>query len=147
MPTFFIPTQFFINQISKTPKYTYNKFQNKKIGHFTERNGDWICKNCKNLNFKFRTECNRCKLPKKEVMEDSNCKNMKKENKYKLENNFVSNKYNNIFNNGFISYKNSYRNKIGYTYRDNFQYNITENKNNELDKINNINNCKNNEDK
>ena len=36
---------------------------------FEERTGDWICKNCRNLNFSFRFECNRCKLPKKEVME------------------------------------------------------------------------------
>lgn len=38
----------------------------KKSGkkHFTERPGDWICYNCQNLNFTFRTSCNRCNLPK-----------------------------------------------------------------------------------
>ena len=32
-----------------------------------ERNnkkGDWICINCRNLNYSFRTVCNRCKIPK-----------------------------------------------------------------------------------
>ena len=32
-----------------------------------ERNnkkGDWICINCRNLNYSFRTFCNRCKIPK-----------------------------------------------------------------------------------
>ena len=29
-----------------------------------ERLGDWICIKCKNLNFSFRSVCNRCELPK-----------------------------------------------------------------------------------
>ena len=33
---------------------------------FIERPGDWICSNCQNLNFSFRTNCNRCHLPKNE---------------------------------------------------------------------------------
>ena len=31
---------------------------------FKERNGDWTCFYCKNLNFTFRKECNRCHRPK-----------------------------------------------------------------------------------
>lgn len=30
----------------------------------TNRIGDWFCRNCKNLNYSFRTTCNRCKLPR-----------------------------------------------------------------------------------
>ncbi|CAD8127416.1 unnamed protein product [Paramecium sonneborni] len=31
-----------------------------------QRNGDWVCGICKNLNFSFRSTCNRCsKLPNK----------------------------------------------------------------------------------
>ena len=80
MPASFIQTPIFINPINKIPKDFYNKFQYRKMRPFGERTGDWICKKCRNLNFAFRTECNRCKLPKKEAME--NQKN--KENKIKI---------------------------------------------------------------
>lgn len=43
-----------------------NKKMNKNKKHFVGRPGDWICYNCQNLNFAFRTNCNRCNLPKKE---------------------------------------------------------------------------------
>ena len=36
----------------------------KKPKKFSEREGDWVCIVCKNLNFKFRVQCNICKLPK-----------------------------------------------------------------------------------
>jgi hypothetical protein len=39
-----------------------NSDQRKK--EFREREGDWACIICKNLNFKFRKVCNRCKMPK-----------------------------------------------------------------------------------
>ena len=38
----------------------------KKKNVFVKRDGDWICSKCKNLNFAFRSLCNKCKLPKKE---------------------------------------------------------------------------------
>lgn len=31
---------------------------------FVEREGDWVCIKCKNLNFSFRLICNRCQMPK-----------------------------------------------------------------------------------
>jgi len=37
-----------------------------KKSHFVERQGDWICTRCKNLNFSFRIVCNRCKISKSE---------------------------------------------------------------------------------
>ena len=60
-PTMMIGTPIFF---SNMPKYCYNKLYKRKQKPFTEREGDWICKCCKNLNFAFRVECNRCKLPK-----------------------------------------------------------------------------------
>ena len=33
---------------------------------FSERVGDWFCFKCKNLNFSFRTICNRCQLSKED---------------------------------------------------------------------------------
>ncbi len=38
----------------------------KKKKPFVERVGDWVCVKCKNLNFSFRTICNRCQLSKPE---------------------------------------------------------------------------------
>ena len=35
-----------------------------KNQQFIERPGDWICYNCQNLNFTFRTNCNSCHMPK-----------------------------------------------------------------------------------
>ena len=55
--------------VIKKPKCIMNKKlknENKKYD-FKERSnkkGDWICSNCKNFNYSFRTICNRCKFPK-----------------------------------------------------------------------------------
>jgi len=40
--------------------------ENSKKSHFVERQGDWVCTRCKNLNFSFRIMCNRCKISKTE---------------------------------------------------------------------------------
>ena len=83
------------NYYSNTPYYNnknyyydnYNNSNNntyyypKKKGKFVERNGDWVCSNCKNLNFAFRKECNRCKTRK-----DENKDNKDKENKENKDN-------------------------------------------------------------
>lgn len=43
-----------------------NSGNNVNGSQFSERAGDWYCFKCQNLNFAFRTECNRCKLSKQE---------------------------------------------------------------------------------
>ena len=56
--------------IVKKPKKIIDikqKVDPKTIKETKERNnkkGDWICLNCRNLNYSFRTICNRCKIPK-----------------------------------------------------------------------------------
>lgn len=44
----------------------------KKKKTLVERKGDWSCVRCKNLNFAFRHECNRCKHPKKDLFNEDN---------------------------------------------------------------------------
>lgn len=82
VPTVFVPAPIFYNPIIKNQKNMYGKYhQKKKTRPFTERQGDWICKLCKNLNFAFRNECNRCKVPKKVCLEQSEENDINNKNK------------------------------------------------------------------
>ena len=76
--TFMVATPFFINNINS--KFYLNQFVKKTIKPFTEREGDWVCPECKNLNFAFRVSCNRCKYQKenseKKVLEDQKEENV-----------------------------------------------------------------------
>ena len=48
-------------------EYTHNeKKKKKKNKEFVEREGDWPCYRCKNINFAFRNKCNKCKMLKEE---------------------------------------------------------------------------------
>ena len=96
--TVFVGGPIFFNPMIKPQKGFYGKYPKKKTRPFTERTGDWICKNCKNLNFAFRNECNRCKIPKKDCVEIIKNK----------EENQIDNKTNN-------SNKKIYKNKKHYT--------------------------------
>ena len=42
------------------PSIVLKSSKNKK--HLKERVGDWLCLSCRNVNFAFRQQCNRCKL-------------------------------------------------------------------------------------
>lgn len=42
----------------------FDFYGKKKCNFFIRRRGDWICEICKNLNFRFRDTCNRCKNKK-----------------------------------------------------------------------------------
>jgi hypothetical protein len=99
--TVFIPAPIFFNPMLKTQRGFYGKYPKKKTRPFTERTGDWICKNCKNLNFAFRNECNRCKMLKKDCVEI--IKN--------VEENQIENKTNN-YNKKMFKYKKHYINQI-----------------------------------
>ena len=110
--TVFIPTPIFFNPMIKQTKGYYGKYQKKKTRPFTEREGDWICKNCKNLNFAFRNECNRCKMPKKDALETTENKEEKDDNNNKCNMSNNSNKK-------IYKYKKSYTNQ--YNDKDNKQ--------------------------
>ena len=52
-------------------KKSYKKEEKRKARRkkkykkqFNEREGDWFCSQCKNINFSFRTHCNICKMSK-----------------------------------------------------------------------------------
>ena len=42
------------------PRSKKKKDKTKGKKNFEEREGDWVCYYCKNLNFSFRDNCNRC---------------------------------------------------------------------------------------
>lgn len=45
-------------------QYLSFKADDKIKRPLTEKMGDWVCFCCKNLNFSFRTTCNRCQISK-----------------------------------------------------------------------------------
>ena len=61
------------NKFGHLPLHFQN-FQRKKVDdkkkkkkqEFVEREGDWSCYRCKNINFSFRNKCNKCQLLKEE---------------------------------------------------------------------------------
>ena len=51
---------------NNSSKNAYEKKKKKKKVEFVEREGDWSCYRCKNINFSFREKCNKCLLSKEE---------------------------------------------------------------------------------
>ena len=68
-----------------------NKNHNKEKGKkpFEIREGDWTCFHCNNLNFAFRTKCNRCGLPKDVSIKKYNMKII--QNMYNNPQNIINN--------------------------------------------------------
>ena len=56
----------FMNCLNYQRKNIFELKKKKKKQEFVEREGDWSCYRCKNINFSFRNICNKCKLPKEE---------------------------------------------------------------------------------
>ena len=52
-------------RIDNSYKKNYYKKKNKII---KDKKKDWVCQLCFNLNYAFRTECNRCKVPKEKCI-------------------------------------------------------------------------------
>ena len=59
-----IPKNFLDYKNIKNNDYNVNKNNFEGKIQFSDKEGDWICFNCKNINFAFRKICNRCQLSK-----------------------------------------------------------------------------------
>ena len=69
------------NNINKNNNFNNNSEHKKtKKSKLKEREGDWTCFFCKNLNFSFRKKCNRCGIQreKSEIFYDNYMENLKK---------------------------------------------------------------------
>ena len=106
-----VATPVFLNNFS-TKNY-FNKHKKKNTKPFTEREGDWFCPQCKNLNFAFRLHCNRCKCPKEKEEKEKT-----KEEKSEIKEEKWNYRYNN-------RYKKTYKN---YDNRSNYFHKSKENK-------------------
>lgn len=58
----------YINPLMNNKIYLFNPISNNSINGNNNRDQkkDWICSFCNNLNFSFRTKCNRCKVKKED---------------------------------------------------------------------------------
>lgn len=78
---------------NKMKKMNGNIKERKKAKVFVEREGDWVCSQCRNLNFAFRIVCNRCGTPKGEnnvIIKVGNNGNVNK-GKYNINGNTTTN--------------------------------------------------------
>ena len=121
LSTSFVPTSVIINTVLKNDKNMENfKYKKKKQKTFSERNGDWFCKKCNNLNFAFRKECNMCKYPKgeEEVPKKEKEKEKEKEEKASFVKKNDNHKKNKNYFDGNKDYdRNNFHKKGKYRYK------------------------------
>ena len=103
-----------IKQSNQNQTYNYNyktsnlndnscknsKMKSSNMKKFSQRDGDWVCLNCKNLNFSFRNNCNLCRLPK-ENSKKYFSNYLEKVSLYNMLNENLQNQYNNSYSKFF----------------------------------------------
>lgn len=121
---------------------TLNKFNEYLLieSNQTERQGDWICIKCFNLNYSFRFKCNRCLLSKEEheaiknetnnyynellksniIMSNTGCNNP---DRSKVDNNNEKNQENSIQSNLLNELKSKLEQNLHINYYNNYNYN------------------------
>ena len=55
-----------IEEINRIRKEKEEKKKNKKKKKIKKQKSDWLCLNCKNLNYGFRKKCNRCQIERQD---------------------------------------------------------------------------------
>ena len=55
-----------INPLMQNKIFFFNPNPNNNVNNVRDQKKDWICTFCKNLNYSFRTKCNRCKVKKED---------------------------------------------------------------------------------
>ena len=56
----------YINPLMQNKIFLFNPNTINNINNIRDQKKDWICTFCKNLNYSFRTKCNRCKVKKED---------------------------------------------------------------------------------
>ena len=56
--------QIYDKNVFQNTKRSENRYKNNNKKNIVQKPGDWFCPKCNNMNFAFRTICNRCHLPK-----------------------------------------------------------------------------------
>ena len=102
-----IGTPIFFQNIPNIPNNNFNNSYNIGNNNINNNNntiGNWVCQSCKNLNFAFRLECNRCHLHK--PSEDKN-----KKDKFDNNINYIKEKRENKDTQESKGYKRSFKYK------------------------------------
>ena len=77
-----------LNHITGNNKIQQQHMKEKGKKPFEIREGDWTCFDCNNLNFAFRTKCNRCGLAKEDSIKKYNMKML--QNMYNNQQNIIN---------------------------------------------------------
>jgi hypothetical protein len=77
-----------LNHITGNNKIQQQHMKEKGKKPFEIREGDWTCFYCNNLNFAFRTKCNRCGLAKEDSIKKYNMKML--QNMYNNQQNIIN---------------------------------------------------------
>jgi len=83
------------------------KQKKKEKKNFIKKNGDWKCPYCFNINFAFRSSCNRCRLSKQVKLTFSQNGNNNMQNINNIINNNMNFQMNKIIQNNLLNNQNN----------------------------------------
>ncbi len=83
------------------------KQKKKEKKNYKKKNGDWKCPYCSNINFAFRSSCNRCRLSKQVKLTFSQNGNNNMQNINNIINNNMNFQMNKIIQNNLLNNQNN----------------------------------------